>query len=180
MALSDVAVVSFGPLLSPPGFATPAQSLIALDRVTGKELWRRDKIQSSSPVPLFSTLGTVYVEQLPYPAGPNPCSFSIQALDSKTGTVRWSQSNIPGCPDVFYPGFATDASTSVLMSPSGTATKIVALNATTGTKMWEQQLPQSAMCSAAPCQSAPVKATIAGGVVYVAISGRFIYPLPSD
>lgn len=180
IAFSDVAVVSFTPLASPAQSAPTIRSLIALDGATGKRLWRHDDMVLTGPIPLASTPGTVYVGRLPYPPGPNGCSFSIQALDSKTGSVRWSQSNIPGCPDAFYPGFATDASTSVLMSPSGSATKIVALNATTGTKLCEQQLPQSAMCSAAPCQSAPVKAAIAGGVVYVAISGRFIYPLPSD
>lgn len=179
MALSDVAVVSFNPLPTPPQFGPAAQSVIVLDAATGKQLWQRDNIQSLSPVPLFSTPGTVYVEQLPNPPGPH-CSFSIQALDSRSGSVRWTQSNIPGCVDPFYPGFATDASTSMLMYPAGSATKIVALDAIAGTKLWEKQLPQSTACDATPCQGAPVKATIAGGVVYLAISGRFIYPPPSD
>ena len=176
VALSDVAAVDFTPLPSPTQSGPIVRSLIVLDGVTGKQLWRRDKIVSVSPLPLFSTPGTVYLEQLPNPPGPSQCSFSIQALDSRSGTVRWTKSNIPGCADPFYPGFATDASTSVLMYPTRAATQIVALDAKAGNKLWEQQLPQSAMCNTAGCQSAPVKATIAGGVVYVAISGRFVYP----
>jgi outer membrane protein assembly factor BamB len=176
VALSDVAAVDFTPLPSPTQSGPIVRSLIVLDGVTGKQLWRRDKIVSVSPMPLFSTPGTVYLEQLPNPPSPSQCSFSIQALDSRSGTVRWTQSNIPGCADPFYPGFATDASTSVLMYPIASATKIVALDATTGTKYWQQQLPQSAICNAVMCQSALAKATIAGGIVYVAISGRFVYP----
>ncbi len=176
VALSDVAVVSFRPLPTPPQFAATDQSLIALDGVTGKQLWRHDKIQSSSPLPLFSIPGSVFAEQLPNPPDPNHCTFSIQALDSRSGAVRWTRSNIPGCADAFYPGFATDASTSVLMYPAGSATKIVALDATAGTTLWERQLPQSPMCNPSTPQCALVKATIAGGVVYVAASGQFIYP----
>ena len=176
IALSNVAVVSFLPMASPPQFEPTAQSLIALDGMSGKELWRRDKIQSSGLLSLVASAGTAYVERRSRAASGNQCSFSIQALDSESGTVRWTQSDLPGCPDPFYPGFATGESTFALMYTAGSATKIVALDAIAGTKLWEQQLPQSPMCNASTCQSAPVKATIAGGVVYVTISGRFIPP----
>ena len=68
---------------------------------------------------------------------------------------------------------AADGQTTVLILSTASATKIVVLNTTTGAELWE-----APVATTGPFRLA--HAAVSGGVVYAAVSGKFILPPPSD
>ncbi len=126
----------------------------SLDPATGRRLWQVGFGPGSqvNRTPLLSDVTT-----------------RLDALDSKTGVLRWRMDNLQVCGlDV-----AADAQTTVLMLSTASATKILVLNTATGADFWE-----APVATTGPYRLA--HATVSGGVVYAAVSGKFILPPPSD
>src|SRR5713101_8004093 len=170
--LSDVAVftllVETPPSPGQPPTEGPLPGAIrALDPATGAELWRQG-LSTQSAVPILAVPGTVFVQES-VGGGAQLCTTRLDALDSKTGVLRWRMDNLQVCGlDV-----AADAQTTVLMLSTASATKILVLNTATGAELWE-----APMATTGPYRLA--HATVSGGVVYAAVSGKFILPPPSD
>jgi outer membrane protein assembly factor BamB len=170
--LGDVAVFTFYVETpptpgQPPTEGPPAGAIRALDPATGAELWSQG-LSTQPGVPILAVPGTVFV-QGSTGGGAQPCGVRLDALDSKTGILRWRIDN----PQVCGLDVAADAQTTVLVLSTPSATKIVVLNTATGVELWE-----APMATTGPYRLA--HATVSGGVVYAAVSGKFILPPPSD
>ncbi len=170
--LGDVAVFTFivetppTPGQPPPEGPLPG-AIRALDPATGAELWRQG-LSAQAAVPILAVPGTVFVQESAG-GGAQPCTTRLDALDSKTGVLRWRMDNLRVCGlDV-----AADAQTTVLILSTASATKIVVLNTATGAELWG-----APMATTGPYRLA--HATVSGGVVYAAVSGKFILPPPSN
>jgi len=166
--LGDVAVFTFSVETPPTPGQPPTEgplpgAIRALDPATGAELWRQG-LSTQPAVPILVVPGTVFV-QGSAGGGAQPCTTRLDALDSKTGVLRWRMDNLQVCGlDV-----AADPQTTVLILSTASATKIVVLNTSTGAELWEAPI-----ATTAPYRLA--HATVSGGVVYAAVSGKFILP----
>jgi outer membrane protein assembly factor BamB len=172
LLLGDVAVFSVDvetppPPGQPPSAAPPPGAIGALDPATGTELWRQT-VSTGLSLPALAVPGTVYVEQMTPSSAPRQCPTSrLDALDSKSGTLRWRLDNLQAC------GITVDADghAVVLVLRTFSATKIVVLDAATGAELWEKPMATSGLYPL-------VHATLSGGVVFVAVSGHFVAPSP--
>src|SRR5579859_7010548 len=169
--LGDVAVFTFYVETpptpgKPPTEGPPAGAIRALDPATGAELWSQG-LSTEPAVPVLAVTGTVFLES--NASGAQSCTERLDALDSKTGILRWRKDNLQACVlDV-----AADEQTTVLTLSTLSATKIVVLNTGTGAELWEAPL-----ATTGPYRLAHT--AVSGGVVYAAASGKFILPPPSD
>ena len=169
--LGDVAVFTFYVETPPTPGQPPTEgpmpgAIRALDPATGAELWSQG-LSTEPAVPVLAVPGTVFVQSTG--SGAQSCTARLDALDSKTGILRWRMDNLQACVlDV-----AADGQTTVLTLSTLSATKIVVVNSATGAELWE-----APMATTGPYRLA--HATVSGGVVYAAVSGKFILPPPSD
>jgi outer membrane protein assembly factor BamB len=169
--LGDVAVFTFYVETpptpgQPPTQGPPAGAIRALDPATGAELWSQG-LSTEPAVPILAVSGTVFVQSTG--SGAQPCTERLDALDSKTGILRWRMDKLQACVlDV-----AADEQTTVLTLSTLSATKIVVLNTATGAELWEAPI-----ATTGPYRLAHT--AVSGGVVYAAASGKFILPPPSD
>ena len=171
LLLGDVAVFNFYVYTEPPTGQPPPQppypgAFGALDPGTGAELWRQS-LATDMSVPTLAVPGTVYLEQAN--ASSQQCTARLDALDSKTGNLRWRLDNLQAC----QLEVAADSRAAALLETTHSGTKIVALNPATGRELWEKEIP-----TAGPYPLA--HAAVSAGVIYVSVSGRFILPPPSD
>lgn len=188
IAASDAAVLTLtpaivtGPNSSPPPKGPPPQSLIGLDLGTGQELWRRDGVQPANSAGLAAAVAGTVFDEVNTATTSGGCSYSIEALDSHTGTTRWVKNDIPTCSNS-GPGFAAGPSVSVIAYTTESGTEVVTLDSRSGATLWARQIQKSVMCDVSPawCRAGLAMATIAGDTVYVTLSGRFIAPpAPND
>ena len=169
--LGDVAVFTFHVETPPTPGQPPTESTMpgairALDPATGAELWSQG-LSTEPAVPILAVSGTVFIQSTG--SGAQSCTERLDALDSKTGILRWRMDKLQACVlDV-----AADEQTTVLTLSTLSATKIVVLNTATGAELWEVPI-----ATTGPYRL--VHAAVSGGVVYAAASGRFILPPPSD
>jgi outer membrane protein assembly factor BamB len=172
LLLGDVAVFSANVELPPtpgqPPPQGPAQGSIgALDLATGAELWRQS-VTSVSSIPLLAAPGTVYLEQITPSSARNQCpSTRLDALESKSGVLRWRLDNLQVCETTAD----SDGKTVVVVLMSFSGSKVLVLDAATGTELWEKSYATSGPYPL-------VHASVSGGTVYVAASGHFPIPLP--
>ena len=167
LLLGDVAVYLVAVETPPsPGNPPPAEPgperLGALDLATGNELWRQT-VAPETVTPIGAVAGTVFLEHVQ--ATTQQCMTRIDALDSRSGTLRWRLDNLPFC----QANVAAEGSTTVLLLASQTEAKLMVADTATGTKVWEKPIT---IASPYPL----VSASVSGGVVYVAASGRFTAP----
>lgn len=171
LLLGDVAVFSVDVETPPPPgqpvAAPPPGAIGALDPADGKELWRQT-VSTGLSLPALAVPGTVYVEQMTPSSSAKQCPNSrLDALDSKSGTLRWRLDNLQACEmTVDADGLAV-----VLVLTTFSGTKIVVLDPATGTELWEKPMATSGWYPL-------VHAGVSGGVVYVAASGHFVAPSP--
>jgi outer membrane protein assembly factor BamB len=174
LLLGDVAVATVDVELppapgQPPSEAPPPGFIDALDLGTGGELWRQS-VTGDSSVPDLAAPGTVYIEQIRYGGNPRVCPTSrLDALDSKTGALRWRVDGLSTCETTVD----ADAHTAVLVLRTFSGTRIMVVDAASGAELWEKSMVTS---SPYPL----VHATVSGGVVYVTESGQFPLPSPAS
>lgn len=167
LLLGDVAVFTVA-VETPPTPGQPPQQglgperLGALDLNTGNDLWH-ETVPPEVVIPIGAVPGTVFLETLQ--ADAQQCTTRIDALDSKSGTLRWRIDNLPFC----QANVAVEGSTTVFLLASPRAAKLMVVDTATGTKVWEKPI-------AIPSPYPLASASVSGGVVYVAASGRFIAP----
>jgi len=172
LLLGDVAAFSIDVELppapgQPPSEAPPPGAIGALDPATGAELWRQS-VTTASSFPALAVPGTVYVEQFKPPSAQKQCpSARLDALESKSGTLRWRLDNLQAC----QLSVDSDGRAVVVVLTTFSGTKIVVLDAATGTELWDKPMVNSGLYEL-------VHATVSGGVVYVAASGHYIAPSP--
>ncbi len=172
LLLGDVAVFSVNVELPPPPGQPPSEGPLpgaigALDTATGAELWRQT-VSTEMSVPALAVPGTVYVEQIKPSNAPKQCPTTrLDALDSKSGTLRWRLDNLQACEMTVD----SDGQAVVVVLTTFSGTKIVVLDVATGTEVWEKPMVTAGLYPL-------VHAGVSGGVVYVAASGHFVAPSP--
>lgn len=167
LLVGDVAVYVVAVETPPaPGKPPPAEPgperLGALDLTTGNELWRQT-VAPETVTPIGAVAGTVFLEHLQ--ATTQQCTTGIDALDSRSGTLRWRLDNLPFC----QANVAVEGSITVFVLASLTAAKLMVVDTATGTRLWEKPMT-------IPSPYPLVSASISRGVVYVGVSGRFAAP----
>jgi outer membrane protein assembly factor BamB len=139
------------------------KTVVSVDADTGEELWRHEETTlfgSIQPLEeLDASLGgdNVY---LVYRGGsgdrPDQRSGRLAVRDARTGALRWQYDS-----DIFTPhtGLAFDGQRVVIARGD----RVLALNESDGTHVWEKQLSGSPMTTA--------EVTLAGEVAYLAVMG---------
>ncbi len=155
------------------GGAAPSV-VLALDPATGTEVWRKDLGGATPELPRSIEMGggTVFVGRSVGRPNMQPDEF-LEALDARTGAKRWELTN-PCCTTVL----AADKTTVVVAGDSGPGSgdwrvvpengfgrTFAALDASTGSRLWEKILLQSPDLH--DTNTSAVGATLAGGIVYI-------------
>ena len=170
LVLGDVAVYSVNVYSQPMNGQGPDSGrIVAVDVATGQELWRQT-VTPGVGGPALAVPRAVYVMQVEG-RSTQRCSSELAALDSRSGLLKWRY-NDSGCPN-YWGDLAGDGSTTAIVLGAGSGTKIAVLDMGTGSKLWEKPIATSGPYPL-------VQIAVAGGVVYMAVSGRFIAPPPSD
>ncbi len=174
LADDSAVVVGYETSLEPPNGSSPPSVVLALDPATGTEVWRKDLGGATPELPRSIEMGggTVFVGRSLGRLNMQPDEF-LEALDARTGAKRWEISN-PCCTTVL----AADKTTIVVAGDSGPGSgdwrvvpdngfgrTFAALDASTGSPLWEKILLQSP--DLYDTNNSAVGATLAGGIVYI-------------